>query len=884
MNIMNSKAYVSLLVRGSALLTAFLLFSCSQDDLGGQSQRATADIPSDGRIMFNVGVSDNIAITRSTANIAQSPMALTGGKEKLWLLPTVEPTASCNNAATRGTQLTPTDKITEFGVSAFKHEAEGYNIADCRPDYFYDEEASEIKDSNNEGTGVWQLNKVYYWPDADEALTFNAYYPYGNAHVALVDKNDETKLKGPQRFTVTVDPDAKKHVDFMTATTGSTPDESFKDNAQPGVNLTFQHHMTAIRFVLGDQFLNGYIKSITFSEVFSQGVYTIGSGWTTDDADKENVTVGISYSNKSVNGVKDQVVTGSDETFLLIPQTFSANDAAKITIVFNDGFSEYNNYTVEASLAGQAAWVEGTTVTYAISSLDLTKLKISSIEWPDESGANAWAGPKADFEDGDEVGLYVVAPNGTTVLNQNVRCSYNGGSWTVHHDENNPVYMLPGRQYFFYYPYTSDANEDVKYPTEGLGTTDTQATSFFSRLIADWVPESNQANSGVFYRQDLQVGKGVATNTAASTVSVAMAHQMNIAKITLASKVIDSRVTYKLSTDANYTWVHSGSLDNIVASSDFDTNIPYYDATSESRYFVFKPVANAINPGTLLKGMRNNNVDWTYYLQETARGILVEPEVKTNMTDTKSTETYTMALGDVFYSDGAISKATSKYVNYTDRTIIGIVAYIANDAYTEKNYGGGHALVLSIGPESNNARQWGNNGYTKVDIPTATNVNSTTTMLTATPGYEIAYVYVPQGGWQISTFPALYYGIENGGRPYPTPKGPGGKSTGWFLPSISQWCKVICAMGGISESVLVYNSNVTGAAVAVTNINTALSNAGGTQALQNGVTNGVYWTSSDHGGADAVNLRFMTTGISFTENGYGNYKADQIQLWSMLAF
>ena len=144
-----------------------LLFSCHQDEVSKDRQQATADIPSDGRIMFNVGVSDNVEITRGAVNCKPSSIALTGGKQQLWLIPTVEPTAVRANAVTRGTPLTPSDKMSSFGVSAFKHEATGYNLSDCRPDYFYDEEASEIQNSNNEGTGVWQLNKVYYWPDSD---------------------------------------------------------------------------------------------------------------------------------------------------------------------------------------------------------------------------------------------------------------------------------------------------------------------------------------------------------------------------------------------------------------------------------------------------------------------------------------------------------------------------------------------------------------------------------------------------------------------------------------------------------------------------------------------------------------------------------------------
>ena len=527
------------IMKGFAVsMMAFLLISCHQEELDGQYQRA-ADIPTDGRIMFSVGVSDNVDLTRSAVNSDQSPIALTGGKEQLWLIPTVESTAMRDEQSTRGTQLTPSSKMESFGVSAFKHAATGYSIADCRPEFFYDEEASEIKNGNNEGTGVWQLNEVYYWPAADEALTFNAYYPYGNDNVTLVDKNEETKLKGPQRFNVTVATNAKEQVDFMTATTGATPDESFKDNAQPGINLTFHHHMTAIRFVLGDQFLNGYIKSISFSGVYGRGVYTIGSGWTTDEGDKTDVNISYvtqDHLDKPVDGTSGHSITSDGETFLLIPQAFTSTDAAKITILFNDG---YDDYTVEASLAGQDAWLEGTTVTYAISSEYLTALRISELTFADTDAA----APKYTWAVGDKVGMYVVKPNGTTIEYENVCCEFVGGTgfwkWQVNHPTGKTIFKLPGYTYYFYYPYVDGAPNGYTILGHQAGE---DAATFFSGVISSYTTIPDQSDATKFANADLQVSKAV-DDVRASTIRATMLRQVGLARLQLGeSEVVTQKV------------------------------------------------------------------------------------------------------------------------------------------------------------------------------------------------------------------------------------------------------------------------------------------------------------------------------------------------------
>ena len=427
------------------------------------------------------------------------------------------------------------------------------------------------------------------------------------------------------------------------------------------------------------------------------------------------------------------------------------------------------------------------------------------------------------------------------------------------------------------------------------------------KVSGNWEVSTTQTDESKWRDQDLQTAEiSLTTNTSTkiTTGSATMKHRMGLAKINMKTWSNVKNVMFYIAApaavkDVNYTWDNQ-AYTNVTSSSTYTStakpwqNTTHWYVMDTNTTFTTSATTTGVSSysgqgvaSTTTADVVNNN-SWTTTLTYTS-GNCVDFTPTITATEFLSKVPYTLALGDVFYSNGAVSKPTSKF---TSLTAIGILAYIAKDAYTEQNYGGGHALVLALKPESNNKRQWGagasGSGYTRVDIPGSTNVSNTSTMLNATTGYANTFVHVPAAGYQISNFPALYYGVENGNTPYPTPKGPGGKSTGWFLPSISQWCKVIASpgIGNIAQSFLAYNSNVTAGATAVANINNALSAAGGTVTLQSGVNNGVYWTSSENGssGQDAVNIGLFASSINFTENGYGNYKYDPIQLWSMLAF
>ena len=570
-----------------ALITgALLTTACSQED----EFQVEANAP-EGQICFTAGVADNLEVTRAAADNDYKPIALTGSGQQLWLLPTVEQTASSpfwgdKEGATRGKQLTPDSVMSSFGVSAFKHDKDDSDLSNNQPDFFYNLEASKVG-------SVYQVSQPYYWPQSSERLTFNAYYPYGTQYVTLTDASIENKNMGPQRFTVHVAPNAKNQVDFMTATTGATPSGSIHESATPNVPLTFNHHMTAVKFVLGSQFLAGYIKSITISGIYGHGTYAIGGGWTVSDGDKTNVSISyVQQTNidKEVDGTAGQVVTAKNETFLLIPQTFTSNDAAKITVLYNDG---YEDYEVTASLAGQQPWLEGTTVTYAISSEYLTTLRISDITFP----ATVSGAPKTGWSAGDKVGMYVVNPDGTTIDYENVLCTYVGGNgnwkWSITQPTGKTIYKLPGYTYYFYYPYRQGVPSG--YPISGHQSGEA-ATTFFSGVISGYTTVPDQGDAAKFADADLQVSKAT-DDIWASTIKATMERQVGLARFRFATaKTIPTTITRS----NNNTPSTSGS-NTIAPSTNFLTNKPclsggtYYFWTKANQTVTFNSNPSDVN-------------------------------------------------------------------------------------------------------------------------------------------------------------------------------------------------------------------------------------------------------------------------------------------------
>ncbi len=540
-----------------------------------------------GLIEFTATTTTAVDETRG----GMDPLKVTGYKKQLWLIPTVEDAAK---DVTRGTQLTSASILPNFGVSAYLH-GKTEDITEKRPDFFYNKEA--VRDAT---TGKYSFDQDYYWPSSNEYLSFMAYAPYGSTLATLADVGASEPAKGAQKISFTVAEDVANQVDLMTATAmQQTPSTT----STPNVNLQFEHQLAGIRFVVGDQFpTQGYIQKITLKNVYGSGIYTLSDGATPGSwsyGSRYNYVAGT--ADQQLTGVVGQAITTETQTFLMLPCTFASNDVATVEIDYWDGYAVH---TVTASLAG-VTWEAGKTYTYELSSQNLTKLKVKSIDFATTTLTGV---PHSKWNNGDKVGLYVVqgkdaqgATDGHTLRYKNipVTCTVSmvGSNevvtWAVDHTTaQGNVYKFPGDSYYFYYPYKEGT--PAGYPNE-CNEVNATATIFFSSVINSHTPFIDQsgvgAASGNFENSDLQVARAIVPEDAnsqlpASTIKASLTRQVGLVKIVLKE---DDAVRQAIFSNGSTT-PSSTTPCKVTASNKFSGNKPY---NNSSAYFFF------VKPGVL---------------------------------------------------------------------------------------------------------------------------------------------------------------------------------------------------------------------------------------------------------------------------------------------
>lgn len=521
--------------------------SCSSDN------NASSDI-SGTPITFSISTTaenPNTAATR-TANQPQEiildPIKMTSNLDSAVYLHTIISDFPVEEQPTAATKGALTTSISSFGVSAYKYSSG--TAANATQLYIENNEATVSNSSASTST-------PYYWPNnTTDKLAFYAYTPWNNGDVDV--QSNRRQIKYTVNSTVT------SQQDLLTA---SSFDNNIGTAASKTVNLTFNHALTAINFVVGSDMIPGTIKSISFENIITSGIYTIGGSWS------GTTTSTFTYTpNQVIAGTNGEAITSSSNntTLLMIPQSFTA-DNQKIKIVFDDGKTEN---TLSYSLKG-TSWEEGKSIKYMISSSSITTLNIGSITFPTTwEGANF---PKSSYASGDAAGLYIVDAN-NSIISSNIKLTFNGLSWT----HGTTLKYSPTNRYFLYYPYQTTLNGT-------LNSSATDAATFFANVVSSWTisPTSTEAN---LKSQDLQYAMGTISTTTASTVNFSMAHGMGLAKIVLGSKSIYNTITY----DGNTTTIKSqtGSV-TTYASSSFTGNIPYMTSTYNYIALV-KPSTNSV--------------------------------------------------------------------------------------------------------------------------------------------------------------------------------------------------------------------------------------------------------------------------------------------------
>lgn len=268
------------------------------------------------------------------------------------------------------TRATPVEEDTfyeSFGVLASAYTG-SWSETSCLPDYMYNVEVTKASG--------WTTN--YFWPTGGRKVRFFAYAPYGGSGIVLSAK---TKA-GVPTITYTVPAAVASQNDLLVAAPAA-----MDENTSATASLPFGHVLTAVRFVTGDDVLEGNITKITLKGVYGSATLAMGaSEW----GDYGATATFAQSCSVDVDGSADQEITSANATFMMLPQTLPAG--ATIEIVYTDKLSNTLR-TLTASIAG-SQWPIGKTVTYRISTTSISVVPTFTVTAPD---AFTYAGGSKDY-------------------------------------------------------------------------------------------------------------------------------------------------------------------------------------------------------------------------------------------------------------------------------------------------------------------------------------------------------------------------------------------------------------------------------------------------------------------------------------------------------
>lgn len=874
---------------------SFLLMSALVCSACSDSQDLSGNIPLSGdRIAFQAELLDGFqsSAAKSRAQSAFTGVAMEqkvlplGGDlvEPLYLHPlevdnTAGSMAETANAAigmsSRGTLVSRSSWTGEFGVSAV------YTKSGASRSFFQDQKASK---SGN----IWYASgDTQAWP-TDGALSFYAYAPYQHASLSLQGSDDVTKNKTLRYVAST---NLGSQPDLIVAKSENISRTS--SSANTAVQLKFSHALTAITFSVSADMIPGTVKSITVKNVSGQGDYSISTGtWGSLGAASASyaIRLGTSGAGIAVKAGESKALTDGSSALLMVPQTFAAGSSAQIEMVFHDGNKDR---TVTASLAG-TSWDAGKHITYVLSASSITTLQLGGITFPtswSRSYTSTTNHLKSAYANGDKMGLFVV-DDSKKVIASNVQLSYNGSAWSL--PSGTKCTFSPKYSYFVYYPYQASLKG---LPAQGDLVSDvSSAKAFFSSAISTWSSSKlapDQSTLDKMNACDLQIGKGSLTSDGTKIQFAANSHAMGLADITLGSKEVEN--IYHIKGYEAYTWKYDKTP--VYAYAGFSGRI-LYNVASHQYVAIVKPGVE-----TSFSCSSTTDADtWTGEVKVKPNADAVAKGTAISSRSTYSKE-HTLAVGDIYYSDGALSSQSESLLS--GKTPVGIVGYVGEDYWTEKQLKssnkGGHALVMCLktigSKETTSIGTWyaWYSSNTDVGIPKVNSKDRLTGSYDKTYGSGVTETDALISKW--STAAAAAYQAKH----YTTLPASSSKCSGWFLPTAGQYYAVMSKLGAefSRDWTGIWDGNTTthptsgffnNMTTVTGNINDKLKKVGNNKYTEFfGATNTWAWTSSEFSATSAV---FVDSGVDDSKgsgsvrfyglNSYG--KTSQRPVRPFLAF
>ena len=826
-------------------LSALVFASCSESDglssgiaLSKEKIAFAATLQNGWNGGTSAGAGNDSRVGKpSFSGLAMEQKVLTANEglaKPLYLHPLETENTSVMNVMpqTRGA-MNESSTVGSFGVSSV------YSKGGANSSLFHNEEATQ-------NGNYWFTSSKKTWP-LDGSVSFYAYAPYNETSLSLQGSDDFVKNK---TIRYTANTDFSKQPDLIVAKSESNAFTSSTVNK--AVGLSFSHALTAITFSISADMIPGTVKSITVSGVYGQGDYDFSTRkWKYGATSTYAITL-----NASVKAGENKALTDKNSALMMIPQTFDANANAKVSMVFNDGAKDK---TVSFSLNG-TSWTAGKHITYVLSSSKITTLNMGSLAYPtgwNSVNDGATYKIRTAYASNTSAGLFVVNEE-KNVIASNVQLTYNGTSWSLPADTK--LKFSPKYCYFVYYPYQASL---TGLPAGNTTVSDVSSSpKFFTDAIATWKSSKLAADQSTMDKMnacDLHIGKA-SLNEDGCSVSFKMEHAMGLAVLNRESKSLDH--FYKLKGYEDYTW-SNGSVPTTANGTISGLNL--FSTTATQGIMVVAPNSTTTftNTSTGKDEWINKNVSIT--INEGNKVYSVEAKLKLQHYDET---TYTMEVGDIYYDNGGITKPSTDEIAAARKnglTTIGIIGYLGNDYWTEKDVVisekpvGGHALVMclkTIGSTSNKNIGTGYAWYSSNSDAGRSKVNSISLLAdsykqTYGSGYTETNALISK--WNTAATAA--YQAKN----YKTLPANSTKCTGWFLPSAGQYYAILKGfIGNFSFTSNDFTSFVikNGSVANITNtINTILSSVGDLNYTEFfGSINTWAWTSNEYSDEYAVGI------------------------------
>ena len=780
---------------------------------------------------------------------------------------------------TRGV-MNESSTVGSFGVSAV-YSKDGANYSSL----FQNEEATQKGN-------YWFTSSNATWP-LDGSVSFYAYAPYNETSLSF---DDVVKNK---TIRYTANTDFSKQPDLIVAKSESNAFTS--STANKAVGLSFNHALTAITFSISADMIPGTVKSIKVSGVYGQGDYDLSKGKWIKLANPSTYVIKL---DAPVKAGESKALTDKNSALMMIPQPFGADADAKVSMVFNDGSKK--DKTVSFSLNG--TWDAGKHITYVLSSSKITTLKMGDLTYP--SGWNsvndvATNKIRKAYDLNTSAGLFVVnEEKENKVIDANVQLTYDGTSWSL--PAGSKLKFSPQYNYFVYYPYQKGGLPGA--PAKDASNIDvTSAEKFFAGAIATWKEHNIAADQSTLKKMndcDLQIGKA-SLDEDGCRVNFKMEHAMGLAVLNRESKSVPKHYTL-IGYHPSYTW--DNGTTTLIPSATLSNSQKLYATTNTQGVKVIPPSAAFPFSST-----STENDAWSGDVNITAAANGVGTGTAT-IKATKVDYNYTMAVGDIYYSDGAMTHQSEALAS--GKTPIGIVGYLGNNYWTEKGVSGkgGHALVMCL-------KTIGSTGSTKAaqeDFKNGKNVqayigtgyawyssNSDAGRTRVDGKDKLVNSYKQSYGSGYTETDALIkkwgsaaaaaYQAQN----YKTLPANSSKCTGWFLPTAGQYYAVMTNLGApfSDDWTGIFNGNTTtypklgffnNMTTVTKNINDKLMTVGDLNYTEFfGDINTWAWTSSEFSSTSAV---LIDSGVDDSKGsgsvrvGGSSSKSGQIPVRPFLAF